>query len=148
MIVFLFSVEENDPTTQQIRQRLKVEESKPRGYPKYSTETTMKEIVNLNRKKIHKWDAIFFWAFVFGIVTDPLFLYIPIIDEQKICVGVDKNMMIVALVFRSFTDIFYIIHLTFEIISSSTLKDEEASGSACKNILEKNRSHIYKKKEG
>ncbi|XP_040362262.1 cyclic nucleotide-gated ion channel 1-like isoform X2 [Rosa chinensis] len=40
-----------------------------------------------------------------GVLLDPYFFYIPIIDETNMCLGVDKKLMTAALVSRSLTDI-------------------------------------------
>ena len=60
-------------------------------------------------------NMIFVIACVVAISIDPLFLYIPIIDGESKCLGVDKKLRIVALVFRSLIDITYILHITFQI---------------------------------
>ncbi|TQE06742.1 hypothetical protein C1H46_007611 [Malus baccata] len=60
-------------------------------------------------------NRIFVIACMVAISIDPLFLYIPIIDGESKCLGVDKKLRIVALLFRSLIDITYILHITFQI---------------------------------
>lgn len=47
--------------------------------------------------------------------TDALFFYVPIIHDEKLCVGSDKKLKIAALVMRCFSDIFYIIDIYYQI---------------------------------
>lgn len=61
------------------------------------------------------WNAIFILTSVVGISVDPLMLYIPIIHKHKKCLGVDRTLMILALLSRSFTDLFYVIDIIFQI---------------------------------
>lgn len=60
-------------------------------------------------------DGIFLGSSVAAIAIDPLLLYIPIINDQHKCLGLDKKMMFVALFFRSLVDFFYVIHIIFQI---------------------------------
>ena len=50
------------------------------------------------------WSKIFIVSCIIGVLTDPLFLYIPIINEEEKCLRRDKTMKNLALVFRSITD--------------------------------------------
>jgi cyclic nucleotide gated channel len=51
---------------------------------------------------------------VIAVSLDPLFFYVPVIDDKKNCLSLDNTMEITASVLRSFTDIFYILHIIFE----------------------------------
>ncbi|KAH0676361.1 hypothetical protein KY285_024162 [Solanum tuberosum] len=42
---------------------------------------------------------------------DPLFFYIPVIDNKNKCLDLDKTLKITACVLRSVTDLFYIFHI-------------------------------------
>ncbi|EYU25206.1 hypothetical protein ABFS82_06G023000 [Erythranthe guttata] len=63
---------------------------------------------------LQKWNKIFVLSCVIAVSLDPLFLYIPIINNDKKCLDSDKNLEIAASVLRSFTDIFYVVHIIFQ----------------------------------
>nr|GFC90148.1 cyclic nucleotide-gated ion channel 1 [Tanacetum cinerariifolium] len=49
-----------------------------------------------------------------AVSVDPLFFYIPIVKDVKKCLDLDNKLQITASVLRSFTDIFYIVHIIFQ----------------------------------
>ncbi|XP_070681620.1 cyclic nucleotide-gated ion channel 1-like isoform X4 [Malus domestica] len=63
---------------------------------------------------LQKWNKIFVLACIVAVSLDPLFFYIPVIDDANKCLGLDRKMEITASVLRSFTDIFYIVHIIFQ----------------------------------
>ncbi|XP_010537104.1 PREDICTED: cyclic nucleotide-gated ion channel 1-like isoform X2 [Tarenaya hassleriana] len=63
---------------------------------------------------LQRWNKIFVLACIVAVSLDPLFFYVPVIDDTKKCLGLDKKMEITASVLRSFTDIFYVIHIIFQ----------------------------------
>lgn len=63
---------------------------------------------------LQKWNKIFVLSCVIAISLDPLFFYVPVINDQRKCLDWDRGMEITASVLRWFTDIFYIIHIIFE----------------------------------
>ena len=52
---------------------------------------------------------------VFSVLLDPLFFYLPLINESKKCIGIDKKLRTTALVLRSVTDFFHLMHICFRI---------------------------------
>ncbi|KAI5347218.1 hypothetical protein L3X38_015097 [Prunus dulcis] len=61
------------------------------------------------------WNQIFVISCVIAVSLDPLFFYIPFIDEDLKCLGMDKNLKVVALVLRSLLDITFIVHIICQI---------------------------------
>ncbi|KAK9937115.1 hypothetical protein M0R45_013929 [Rubus argutus] len=59
---------------------------------------------------LRRWKRVFILSCV-AVSLDTLFLYIPIIDDKNKCLGMDKTLRNVALVFRSLTDFAFIIHI-------------------------------------
>eukprot|EP00268_Persea_americana_P048077 TRINITY_DN504_c1_g2_i1.p1 TRINITY_DN504_c1_g2~~TRINITY_DN504_c1_g2_i1.p1 ORF type:complete len:611 (-),score=90.22 TRINITY_DN504_c1_g2_i1:217-2049(-) len=49
-----------------------------------------------------------------AVSVDPIFFYIPVVDIDKKCLDLDHRLEIAASVLRSFTDIFYILHIFFQ----------------------------------
>nr|DAD36286.1 TPA_asm: hypothetical protein HUJ06_006926 [Nelumbo nucifera] len=73
-----------------------------------------KKILDPQGSFLQKWNKIFALSCVIAVSLDPLFFYIPVINSKKKCLGLDSNMEITASVLRSFTDIFYILHIIFQ----------------------------------
>ncbi|CAI9092525.1 OLC1v1027784C2 [Oldenlandia corymbosa var. corymbosa] len=63
---------------------------------------------------LQRWNKIFVISCVIAVSLDPLFFYIPLVDNEKKCLGLDKKLEVTASVLRSFTDIFYLIHIIFQ----------------------------------
>ncbi|XP_027103587.1 cyclic nucleotide-gated ion channel 1 isoform X1 [Coffea arabica] len=63
---------------------------------------------------LQKWNKIFVLSCVIAVSLDPLFFYIPVINGHKKCLSFDKKLEVTASVLRSFTDIFYLIHIIFQ----------------------------------
>ncbi|KAL6290814.1 hypothetical protein ACE6H2_008324 [Prunus campanulata] len=66
-------------------------------------------------KYIQKWNFMFITSCVFAVLLDPLFLYIPILNDDIKCLKLDNNLKITALVLRSVTDLFYIANIIFQV---------------------------------
>ncbi|KAL9304111.1 hypothetical protein ACSQ67_021374 [Phaseolus vulgaris] len=63
---------------------------------------------------LQKWNKIFVITSVMAISVDPLFFYIPVIDDDKKCLDLDGTLKITASVLRTFFDLFYILHIIFQ----------------------------------
>ncbi|XP_040363567.1 cyclic nucleotide-gated ion channel 1-like [Rosa chinensis] len=81
------------------------------------------EVLDPKGRILQKWNMIFAASCVLAVLLDPLFLYIPILNDDMKCIGVDKNMKIVAVVFRSFTDLIYIVKIIFQICKLKKSKE-------------------------
>ncbi|KAL6282751.1 hypothetical protein ACE6H2_013680 [Prunus campanulata] len=62
------------------------------------------------------WNKMIVISCVIAISLDPLFLYIPFIDEDNKCLGMDKKLRNVALISRSLTDITFLVDIGYQII--------------------------------
>ncbi|BFG22541.1 hypothetical protein CerSpe_088150 [Prunus speciosa] len=58
---------------------------------------------------------IFITSCVFGVFLDPLFLYIPLLNQDLKCLRLDNTIKIIALVLRSFTDLFYVGRIILQV---------------------------------
>ncbi|KAJ4840310.1 hypothetical protein Tsubulata_024682 [Turnera subulata] len=63
---------------------------------------------------LQRWNKIFVLSCVIAVSLDPLFFYVPVINDDKKCLDLDKKMEVTASVLRSFTDIFYIFHMILQ----------------------------------
>jgi cyclic nucleotide gated channel len=58
---------------------------------------------------ILKWQAIFLVLCGIGVLcVDPLFLYLPVINQDDKCLTLDRKLMITALCLRSVSDMIYV----------------------------------------
>lgn len=73
-----------------------------------------KKILDPQGLFLQQWNKIFVLACVISVSLDPLFFYIPVFDGKKRCLDLDNQLKITACVLRSFTDIFYILHIIFQ----------------------------------
>ncbi|KAF4380226.1 hypothetical protein F8388_024519 [Cannabis sativa] len=70
------------------------------------------------------WNKIFLALCVIGVSIDPLFLYIPIVDDNRKCIKKDHNMEIIALVLRSVTDFSCLFHVCFRLRNALKMSNE------------------------
>ncbi|XP_008225619.1 PREDICTED: cyclic nucleotide-gated ion channel 1-like [Prunus mume] len=61
------------------------------------------------------WNKMIVISCAIAISLDPLFLYIPFIDENNKCLGMDKRLWNVALILRSLTDITFVVDIGYQI---------------------------------
>ncbi|CAN6564754.1 unnamed protein product [Malus baccata var. baccata] len=61
------------------------------------------------------WNEIFVLSCAFAVSLDPLFFYIPYIDEKNKCLGMDKKLKNVTLVLRLLTDTIFVVHIIHQI---------------------------------
>ncbi|CAN6564737.1 unnamed protein product [Malus baccata var. baccata] len=61
------------------------------------------------------WYKIVTISFVVALAMDPLFFYIPIIGQYNKCLGMDKKLWKISLIFRSLTDINALVHLLYRL---------------------------------
>ncbi|KAM5555619.1 cyclic nucleotide-gated ion channel 1 [Rosa sericea] len=73
-----------------------------------------KNILNPQGSFLQSWNKIFVISCVIAVSLDPLFLYTPVVDGNKKCLGLDRRLQIIACVLRSFTDVFHILHIIFQ----------------------------------
>ncbi|CAK9319150.1 unnamed protein product [Citrullus colocynthis] len=73
-----------------------------------------KKILDPHKPFLQQWNKIFVLLSVIAVAVDPLFFYIPVIDAQRQCLTLDRQLMIIACVLRSFIDLFYLLHMIFE----------------------------------
>ncbi|KAL5999029.1 Cyclic nucleotide-gated ion channel 1 [Asimina triloba] len=73
-----------------------------------------RKILDPQGEFLQKWNKIFVLSCVIAVSMDPLFLYIPVVKDNLKCLDLDSKLGIVASVLRTFTDVFYILHILFQ----------------------------------
>nr|GME02957.1 cyclic nucleotide-gated ion channel 1-like [Ipomoea batatas] len=63
---------------------------------------------------LQRWNKRFFIACILAATVDLLFFYIPVVDDQKKCIGLDRTLEITASTLRSVFDFFYIFHIILQ----------------------------------
>lgn len=69
------------------------------------------------------WDIVLVISCVIAVSLDPLFFYIPTINEEEKCLEMDTKLRTVSLVLRSFTDIIFILDILEQISKASTIAE-------------------------
>lgn len=77
-------------------------------------EVSRNKILNPQGSFLQKWNKIFVLSCVIAVSLDPLFFYIPIVDDEKKCLDLDHKLEVTASILRSFTDLFYLSHIVFQ----------------------------------
>lgn len=77
-------------------------------------EGSRRKILDPQGPFLQKWNKIFVLSCLIAISLDPLFFYIPIINDGKKCLDLDNKLEVAASILRSFTDIFYLTHIIFQ----------------------------------
>ncbi|RCV21819.1 hypothetical protein SEVIR_4G136300v4 [Setaria viridis] len=91
---------------------------------------------------LQKWNRIFVISCILAVSVDPLFLYIPIINDEKPCWYLDRKLEKAASVLRFFTDIFYILHIIFQFRTGFIASSPTTFG---RGVLIKDRYAIMKR---
>ncbi|XP_050260443.1 cyclic nucleotide-gated ion channel 1-like isoform X2 [Quercus robur] len=72
-----------------------------------ASKSTFKPLVDL----FLKWyEEILVLFRAFAVSLDPLFFYVPVIKEDKKCIGLNEVLWTIAIVSRSVTDVVYLVH--------------------------------------
>ncbi|KAK3026595.1 hypothetical protein RJ639_041615, partial [Escallonia herrerae] len=73
-----------------------------------------KKVLDPQGPFLQRWNKLFVLACLIAVSLDPLFFYIPVISGKEKCLDLDDKLKIIACILRSFTDIFYILHIIFQ----------------------------------
>ncbi|GMY10314.1 protein CNGC15b-like [Fagus crenata] len=69
------------------------------------------KILNPRGQTSHHWNKIFSMACLISLFVDPLFLLLPIVGSDQLCVANDMILQVVLTIVRSVTDVFYVIQI-------------------------------------
>ncbi|XP_022945924.1 cyclic nucleotide-gated ion channel 1-like isoform X2 [Cucurbita moschata] len=73
-----------------------------------------KRILDPQGPFLQSWNKIFVLSCVVAVSLDPLFFYVPVIDNRNKCLRLDEKVETVACILRLFTDLFYVVHIVFQ----------------------------------
>ena len=106
--------------------------------------STFESLVDLFLK--FKWhEEILVFGRAIAVSLDPLFFYVPVIKEDKKCIGLNKVLWTIAIVSRSVTDFIYLVQYVVKSVVKSKIPKEhnDESNSKERNIRVKSRSYFW-----
>ena len=66
-------------------------------------------------KFLQRWNKIFALVCMVAVSLDPLFMYIPIINNKDKCLTMDNTLGTTAIVLRLFTDLIYVGNIVYSV---------------------------------
>ncbi|XP_072989807.1 cyclic nucleotide-gated ion channel 1-like isoform X2 [Typha latifolia] len=91
---------------------------------------------------LQRWNKIFVLSCVMALAVDFMFFYIPVVNANDNCIDMDHKLEIATSIFRSFTDIFYILHIIFQFKTGFLARSSRVYG---KGVLVEDSSAIAKR---
>ncbi|KAI9192309.1 hypothetical protein LWI28_020999 [Acer negundo] len=73
-----------------------------------------KKIFDPQDKFLLLCNKLFVISCILAVSVDPLFFYLPVIDDSSKCVGIDRKLAITATTLRTIIDAFYLIHMALQ----------------------------------
>ncbi|XP_034695908.1 probable cyclic nucleotide-gated ion channel 5 isoform X1 [Vitis riparia] len=73
-----------------------------------------KKIFDPQDKSLLLWNRLFVISCILAVSVDPLFFYLPIVDHQSSCLGIDPNLAVTTTTVRTIIDAFYLIRMAFQ----------------------------------
>ncbi|KAG6715365.1 cyclic nucleotide-gated ion channel 1-like [Carya illinoinensis] len=79
--------------------------------------TAKMKILHPNGLPVRVWSWIFVVSSVIAVsVVDPLFLYVPVINEDEKCLALDTRLKTMAICLRAFTDVIYFVNIILQFV--------------------------------
>jgi len=60
---------------------------------------------------LHRWNTFFVASCLVAVFVDPLFFYLPVVDNSENCIKISTKLKISVTVFRTTTDFLYLVHM-------------------------------------
>ncbi|XP_028793928.1 probable cyclic nucleotide-gated ion channel 5 isoform X1 [Neltuma alba] len=73
-----------------------------------------KKIFDPQDKFLLLWNKLFVISCILAVSIDPLFFYLPVINDSVNCLGIDQNMAIIVSTLRTIIDAFYLIRMALQ----------------------------------
>lgn len=86
------------------------------GYLIFFATCLMAFLIHIHARPQMPWGKTYFLVLsVMAIILDPLFFYIPVINQDKTCIELDQKLLIKVTVLRSIFDFLKLIYIFFEL---------------------------------
>ena len=73
-----------------------------------------KKIFDPQDKFLLLWNKLFVISCIWAVSVDPLFFYLPVINDSINCLGIDRKLAIIVTTLRTVIDAFYLIHMALQ----------------------------------
>ncbi|KAK7329924.1 hypothetical protein VNO77_24106 [Canavalia gladiata] len=73
-----------------------------------------KKIFDPQDKFLLLWNKLFVISCILAVSVDPLFFYLPVINDPLHCLGIDKKLATIVTTLRTVIDAFYLIHMALQ----------------------------------
>ena len=73
-----------------------------------------KQIFDPQDKLLLFLNKLFVISCILAVSVDPLFFYVPVINQSSNCLGIDKKLAITVTTLRTIIDVFYLIHMALQ----------------------------------
>ncbi|CAK8564295.1 unnamed protein product [Lathyrus sativus] len=73
-----------------------------------------KKIFDPQDKFLLSWNKLFVISCILSVSVDPLFFYLPVINDQLHCLGIDRKLATTVTTLRTIIDAFYLIHMALQ----------------------------------
>ena len=113
-----------------------IEEQCPSKVVEFVPKTKFEPLVRLI---LRSYDEILVLFRAIAVSLDLLFLYVPVIKEDKKCIALNKVLFIIAIVLRSVIDIIYIVHF----VVKSKIRRDERNNESNTTCWAKVRRHLW-----
>ncbi|XP_058094203.1 probable cyclic nucleotide-gated ion channel 5 isoform X2 [Magnolia sinica] len=73
-----------------------------------------KKIFDPQDKFLQIWNRLFVISCILAVSVDPLFFYLPFVDNKSNCLGIDRKLAITSTTVRTVIDAFYVIRMALQ----------------------------------
>ncbi|CAL9215584.1 unnamed protein product [Arabidopsis halleri] len=73
-----------------------------------------KKIFDPQDKTLLLWNRMFVISCILAVSVDPLFFYLPIVDNSKNCIGIDSKLAVTTTTLRTIIDVFYLTRMALQ----------------------------------
>ena len=99
--------------------------------------------VDAEEKDVDLRRIIFGVSCVIAVSLDPLFFYVPVIEEDKKCIGLDKKLRFISLIMRSVTDIIGVINIILQLNDNGFKEEKFGKAKLLKHRQKKARRYFW-----
>ncbi|KAL4594933.1 hypothetical protein ACB092_12G055000 [Castanea dentata] len=83
---------------------------------KGTTRKTILQNFNPEGKFLQMWNRMFVVLCTIAVSVDPLFFYLPVINEDNKCLALDDKLKIIVICLRSVTDMIYVLNIILQFL--------------------------------
>lgn len=73
-----------------------------------------KKIFDPQDKSLLFWNRLSVISCILAVSVDPLFYYLPVVNQSSYCLGIDRKLAITVTTLRTIVDTFYLIHMALQ----------------------------------